>query len=144
MNDAAAAPAAFTPKPLRLITVPLIKMNKAGDTVHILCEKAIFQARDNARSEQKDDSGKKKEPPFLLQGVDLTSDRPCQIIVGAILKDTLTAEYPDDGYVGHAFTITLTEQKRGRGNTNNYNLYSITEIEVPEKYRKHAEGKTKK
>lgn len=117
----------FTPKTKRLLTRPILKMIE-GQARHILIEAPMYVGK-----EMKSKAGEKnKEPATLANVIDLETGEPAQIIVSAVVKSVLNEEYPNNGYVHKAFSITKQAKQPGK----QYNPFSVAEIEVPTKVTK--------
>ncbi len=118
--------AAFTPKIIRQVTVPLLKF--AVDVpLFIRSEGKIYKGKEIKGTK----GGVKMEPADLMRVVNLETGEIAEVIVGALFKDTLTEEYPDHAYVGKCFSIV---QKKIEG--KRYKGYVISEIEAPASMKK--------
>ena len=104
---------------VKLVTLPLLKW-KLDTPIYVTCRGAIFTGKKIVTGDPKKDAEK---PADLMNVVDATTGRECQIIVGEVLRANLAEHYPDDAYVGKSFMLEQTkiEGKRYKG-------YSITEI----------------
>ncbi len=111
-----ALPAGF--KVAKLVTLPLSKW-KNEQPKFLQPESAIFEGKELSVNKGKTE----EKPADLMNCIDLATGEQVQVIVGAVLKSTLTEEYPGDSYVGKAFQIT---QHRDPG--KKYNTYSIAEL----------------
>lgn len=133
--SAAPAVAKFVPKIVRVVTVPLLKL-KPGMTIYVLVRAAMHKAQPLKTEQNPKDGEKAKEPPMLLDVVNLESGELQQVIPGAILVDILNDNYPTASYVGKGFQIAVSEQKASAGGGGRrYNTYNVSEIEVPQELR---------
>lgn len=106
----------FNVKIVRHVTLPLFKFD--GKTPSYLrFDGAMFTGK------IVDD---KKEPPTMANVTNMATGEMGQIIVGAVLKQELTNQYPNDSYVGKTFEIVKSAPEGAR----KYSLWNITEVEV--------------
>lgn len=68
-----------------------------------------------------------KEPPTLVNALNLETGEEGQIILAAVLKQEITENYSADSYVGKCFEICKQKRKEGK----QYDPYFIAEIEDP-------------
>lgn len=121
---AAAEPAKFVPKVKKILTLPLLKF-EVGKTHYLKSLGPYFRAKPIKNPSEAD---KNKEPPLLMNVVDLETGEMSQIILGQVLANIFDDEYPNSTYADKNFAVTLTGQKRGR-NGNNANMYRVEELE---------------
>lgn len=119
-----------TAEVVKLLTLPLIKL-RAGITVYIKPVEPMFQAKPQKNAKPAEGEADKK-PPTLMHVVDLETGELAQIIPGSILADIFNDDYPNNGYVGKGFRITVGEQKAVQGGGGKrYNQYTVAEIKLP-------------
>lgn len=111
-------------KKVRVVTLPLFKW-QANLERYYRFDGAMFQGK--PMKENVAEGAKKKEPAILANVTDLETGEQGQIILGKVLQEILTEDYPADAYVGKCFAI---EQRKIAG--KDYNGYSVTEIEPNE------------
>ena len=110
----------FSFKVVKNVTLPLFKLEKNKD-YYFRFEGPIHTGKD-IKGKSTDD---RKQPAELAKVTNLETGELGEIICPMILRETMQEDYPDDGYVGKCFALSLT---RPEGKA--YNLVSITEIEV--------------
>ena len=123
------APAQETPKFKRVktVTVPLHKL-RAGDTLFCKPLKPIYKSKPLKNDKDSDN----KEPPHMLDIVNLETGELEMVIVGASLLGIFEDEYPNSSYVGKGFEIVVGDQKASKGGGGKrYNTYSVFEIALP-------------
>ena len=113
-------PKGFTPKVVKQVTLPILK-KADNETVYIAVLGPIFQGKQVSGKD-----AEKMEPAQLMNCCNLETGEECQIICNAVLKSTLEENYPDEGYVGKAFSIMQYKVEGKR-----YKNYKIAEIENP-------------
>ena len=98
--------------------------------VHIKIVGKIYKGKELAKA-QVDDKGKKKEPPFLCEVINLDAptadgrkERVEDLICNSVMKSNLEETYPDQKYVGKCFEVTKLDKRKGK----EYNDFEIVEI----------------
>lgn len=110
---------AFTPKVKKVITLPMVKLQK--DTpIYCRVDAPFFTGK------AIDD---KKEVATLCNITLLETGECAQIIVPSVLKSTFSESYPKDSYVGLCFAICKTSNAGDGGKA--YAKFSLSEIEDP-------------
>ena len=99
------------------LTLPLIKPT-IDKPFYVRFEKAMEISKVKPKNGE--------EPPLVAEVTELESGEVKMMICGAVIHNTLTDEYPDDGYVGRCFMIT----KHKISGSQKFNPHSIVEIEV--------------
>ena len=66
--------------------------------------------------------------PDVLSVRDLEDGNEKEILVGQVLKSTLSENYPDDGYIGKTFACTQSAPPAGK----RYKSMTVNEVEVEE------------
>lgn len=128
MNDT--SPAKFVPKVIRQVTLPLFKLKPGSEIFVKILDKAYKAAALKGAAPKAGDPV--KEPPMLINVLNLETGELGQIIPGASLLDTLNDTYPNDTYVRKGFWIKVGEQKASAGGGGKrYNTYTVSEIELP-------------
>lgn len=113
---AAALAARF--KRVKAVAVPLFKL-VANSPMYVKADGPIFTGK------KVDD---KKEAAELLPVIDLATGEEGQIIVGKVLRELLLEKYPEHGYVGRSFQVTL--RKRADKKYNTYDLFEVEDAEA--------------
>lgn len=117
----------FVPKVLKQVSTNLIKL-RAGSSIYFKVTAPMKEAAKATRTDGKDAD---KNPPTLLDGVDLASGEVGTIICGSVLIDLFNSEYPSDSYVNKGFWIRVVEKKDAQaGGGRSYNVYDVKEIAV--------------
>ena len=118
----------------KLLTRPTISLKKLDAECYVKIESSMHEGQ-----EMKADKGSKepKKPAIVCDVINLETGEAAQIVVGAVIKSTLDAEYPDEGYVGLCFHIKNTGKKDIPGG-GSYNKFLIEEIEEPAQDKKIA------
>jgi hypothetical protein len=106
------------------VTLPLLQ-KKDGDPLYIKCTGKIFKADPLKPGRAGSEASAKKEPPYLMEIINLADKRPYQIIVNEVLRESLNKAYPNDSYVDRLFSMV---QKQIEG--KKYKTYEITEIKL--------------
>ena len=126
---ASSSPTPFIPKVLKQISTNLLKL-RVGSEVFLKITAAMKVAPMSAKEAAKPE-GERKQPPTLIDCVDLPTGETVTIIAGATLKDLLSESYPGDTYVGKGFWIKVIEKKDVQGGGGrSYNVYDVKEIAV--------------
>jgi hypothetical protein len=115
----------FAFKLKKRFTLPLFKW-KNDETRYYKFDGVIVQGKP-IKEGRSGDAAPRKEAAYLAPVIDLETGEKGQIILGLVLREILSEEFPDDGYVGKCFAIS---QSRVTG--KNYNVYDISEIECPD------------
>lgn len=123
----AAQPARPVFKSVKILTLPLFKFVE-GQPAYLRFDGKLFVGK---KIVELDATGKdvSKEPPTMVHCTDMMSGALCEIMLGKVLEGLVRENYPDDGYIGRVFEITMGAKKRGRG-AGSYNTYSLTEVEA--------------
>lgn len=126
MNDTTTG---FQPQVLKQVSTNLLKL-RAGASVYFRVTGKMEVAKALKRQSDSD----RKEPPTLLPIVNLETGEVQSVIVGSVLKDLLTDEYPKDAYVHKCFWLVVKDQKESKaGGGRRYNTYDLKEIADPAK-----------
>lgn len=123
-NETQNAQVAVKFKVKRNITLPLIKP-QLDVPVYIKITSEMFVGKDVSAAKG---DAKKMEPATLVNCVNLETGEEAQIIVPAVLKGIFEDEFPDNGYVGKAFSITKHPKASGK----QYHPFSVAELELGE------------
>jgi hypothetical protein len=107
-------------KKVKAVTRPLFKWVN-GKERFFRIDSAMFIGKENKAA----GDGKKMEAAHLCFVTDLESGEEGQIILGKVLQEIFKEQYPEDTYVGKAFSI-VQNKVDGKG----YNVYVVTEVEV--------------
>lgn len=113
--------AAFVPKVLKNVTLPIIK-HELDVPVYIQITGEMFEGKELKGTGDK----AKMEPATLCHAINLETGEEGQYILNAVVKGNLDEHYPNGNYVGKGFAITKHEKREGK----RYNDFSIQEIEV--------------
>lgn len=108
----------FVPSIKKRITMELFKLSKNEQYFKIL----------GAMKQGEEVKNSNKQPPILIEVMNLETAAIGQIIAPKILESELTKHYPNDAYVGKCFALSVTPPVEGG---KKYNLVNITEIEDP-------------
>ena len=129
-------PAVFTPKVVKHVTMPTLKL-QPDEPVYVTILEKMFEGKPPKKKEGEE---QKKAPTIInvisysvnAEGTALETDgEVCQMVAGAVVESELREEYENDGYVGKTFMIVKGKKK---GTTDrSYFTYTIQEIEAPAK-----------
>ena len=103
------------------ITRPQIKLD--SEPRFLKSQGAIYLAEPHTGDDQD------KQPPYLMDVLDVARKIEGQIIVNAIIHKRLDEKYPDNTYVGKTFRIAKTGVKDGKGGRK-VGLFDIQEVRV--------------
>jgi hypothetical protein len=118
MTDQKAASFSFTK--VRSITRPQIKIVDEVE-YYFRFDSAMYLGKEIVATEGR----KPMEAPTLINVVQLDTGEEGVVILHKIVSDTLKEKYPNDGYVGKCFAITIHKLQ-----TKRYKAASITEIAI--------------
>jgi hypothetical protein len=104
------------------VTLPVIKL-ATGVERYLMFTGPMHQSKDTGQVM----NGKKMDPATVAEVMDLQTGEVGVLICATVLQTEISEGYPDAGYVGRAFAITMTKVPEKK-----YNLYSILEIEKDE------------
>ena len=107
----------FTPKVLRNVTLPVLKLKADGNPRY-------FKLTGPMHVGKKIDD--QKEAATICNAIDCASGEVGQIVCPTIFQKELDEQYAKDAYVGKFFEVILT-----RVPEKNYNIVSLTEIADP-------------
>jgi hypothetical protein len=106
-------------KKISAVTVSLLKI-EADKPIYVESASEMLQTEKHPKDKSD------KNPPIVMQVVNLESGETQQIICAEVLKSELELHYPEKTYIGKQFEIIKHEKATGK----QYSTYSITEIEV--------------
>lgn len=103
----------------RVVTVPVFSLKEVGSEYAIQVSNAMYIADPM--------EGDTKEPPTILDCVNLETGELGQIVCPKILSSRLESTYPNDTYVGLCFLVKNLGKREGKP----YNDIYLAEIEAP-------------
>ncbi len=112
-----ATPAKFTPKVIKNVTLPVLKLKADGAPRY-------FQITGPMHLGKKVDD--QKEPATICSAVDCATGELGQIVVPTVMQKELNENYPGEKYQGKFFEVILT-----RVPDKKYNIVTLTEIADP-------------
>lgn len=118
----------FDPSSVKIakkVTLPVIRQ-EPNHPVYVLFLTPMYLGREVKLTDA--DTMKKERPATLACAIDLTTGGAGTIVLTAVEVSNLLENYPNRGYVGKAFAMTVFDKEKGK----NYRPVSIAEIEIPE------------
>lgn len=110
-------------KVTRNVTLPTLSL-KEGQIVFVRFEEPIYVGK---KVEPKaGDTSKQKEPPHLVNVVDLETGELKTLILNTVLKSTIDEAYPNGAYVRKSFRVEKLPKKAGK----EYHGFVIQEVEA--------------
>lgn len=113
----ATTPAKFTPKVLKNVTLPVLKLKADGNPRY-------FKITGPMHLGKKIDD--QKEAATLCTAIDCDTGEVGQIVCPTVMQKELRENYEKDGYVGKFFEVVLTRVPEKK-----YNIVTLTEIADP-------------
>jgi len=114
----------------KLITLPLLKMTIGDDyfvkLIGVKFKASAMKVDPNKAIDPKVEKEAKKDPPMLINVIDLTTGEPMQMILNSVLESNIDEAYPDDSYVNLGFKFI----KHAKASGKDYNTFTIAEIEL--------------
>jgi hypothetical protein len=107
----------FTPKVLKMVTLPVLKMVADGKPRYFWFKGPMHLGK------KIDDQ---KEAATIMEAVDCETGQVGQIVVPTVMRKELHEQYPKDAYVNKFFEVVLTRVK-----DKSYNIVGLTEIADP-------------
>ena len=107
----------------RSVTLPILKI-ACNVATYVRIDDAIFQGKLLAEELAKGKSP--EDAAYLVNVTDLETGEQAQIVLNKVLHSILDESYPNDGYVGLAFS--LVKQKMATG--KKYHNFTVQEIEL--------------
>jgi hypothetical protein len=74
---------------------------------------------------RKNADGTLEKPATVVRALDLSTGEDVQVVVPTVLQSNLNTHFPNDSYVGKAFSITMHAQATGK----RYRTVDVWEIE---------------
>ena len=119
--------AKFTPKVLKNVTLPVLKLKAAGNARY-------FKITGPMHLGKKIDD--QKEAATICTAIDCASGEVGQIVCPTVMQKELNENYPKDAYVGKFFELVLTRVPEKK-----YNIVTLTEIADPTEDLQRIAGK---
>lgn len=117
----------FTPKVLRNVTLPVLKLTADG-------KPRYFKLTGPMHLGKKIDD--QKEAATICNATDCETGEVGQIVCPTIFQKELNEQYPKDAYVGKFFEVILTRVPEKK-----YNIVGLTEIADPTEDLQRIAGK---
>ncbi len=131
------APGAFNPETAEIVknlSLPAFKLQE-GEERYFRLDSAmrVSTRKDSQEDEEETTKGKGKDkekqtrqPATVVDAIDLVSGEVGVLICTAVIKSSLTENYPNDSYVGKGFKITRKEKAPGK----QYSRYNVQEVKI--------------